>query len=272
MTERRAHARSGHQQEYSTIRTETKDRVAILRFNRPEKLNPLSATTFREVSHYLDRTQDGQQEAEALVLTGEGRAFVAGADIDDYVDMGLAEYSAFQWLGRAMTDRIQAVSCPVIAAVNGYALGGGFEVALACDIIVASENATFGLPEAKLGLLPGGGGTQRPRAVGPYVAKRLILSGETMDAVRAYQLGIVTEVVPQGQALAAALNLAQKILACGPRAVRMGKRLIGEGLESSLATGLSLEMDSTAHLFVTADKQEGIQAFQDRRPPRFSGR
>ncbi len=258
---------------YETIRLETRDRLAILYFSRPDKLNAMNAAVFRELSDCLRQLEAGEPAAEVLILTGDGRAFVAGADIDGYVGITLAEFSAFQRLGRSVMQQIERLPQPVIAAVNGYALGGGFEIALSCDVIVASENARFGLPEAKLALLPGGGGTQRlPRLVGPYLAKRLIFSGEIIDARRAYELNLVTEVTAPGEALNAALTLAEKILANGPLAVRLAKRLIDEGLESSLATALSFEMDATAHLFVTEDKAEGIQAFKDKRSPQFTGR
>jgi enoyl-CoA hydratase/carnithine racemase len=187
--------------------------------------------------------------------------------------MTLAEFSAFQRLGRSVMAQMEQLPLPIIAAVNGYALGGGFEIALACDVIIAAENAKFGLPEAKLALLPGGGGTQRlSRLVGPYIAKRMIFSGEMIDAARAYELRIASEVVVKGEAVNAAVALAEKIVANGPLAVRMAKRVIDEGLEASLPTALSLEMDSTAHLFVTDDKVEGIQAFVEKRPSHFNGR
>ncbi|MBA3873009.1 MAG: enoyl-CoA hydratase/isomerase family protein [Chloroflexota bacterium] len=257
---------------YETLRIEQRGEIAILYFNRPDKLNAINGTVYQEFGDYLRSTEDSETTS-VLILTGEGRAFVAGADIDDYLTMTLAEFSAFQRLGRSVMAKMEQLSRPIIAAVNGYALGGGFEIALACDVIVASENAKFGLPEAKLALLPGGGGTQRlSRLVGPYLAKRMIFSGESIDAVRAYQLNIVSEVTEKGEALNAAVALAEKILANGPLAVRMAKRVIDEGLEASLPTALSLEMDSTAHLFVSDDKREGIQAFVEKRPPRFSGR
>lgn len=258
---------------YETIRLETRDRLAIITFSRPDKLNAMNATVFRELSDCLRRVEAGEYPAEIVILTGAGRAFVAGADIDGYINISLAEFSAFQRLGRGVMEQLERLPQPVIAAVNGYALGGGFEIALSCDVIIAAENAKFGLPEAKLALLPGGGGTQRlPRLVGPYVAKRLIFSGEIIDARRAYELNLVSEITAPGEALNAALTLAEKMLANGPLAVRMAKRLINEGLEASLATALSFEMDATAHLFVTEDKAEGIQAFKDKRPPQFKGR
>jgi len=257
---------------YETIRIEQRGEIAILYFNRPDKLNAINATVYKELSDYLQSIE--QSEAvSVLILTGEGRAFVAGADIDDYLTMTLAQFSAFQRLGRSVMAQMEQLQRPIIAAVNGYALGGGFEIALACDVIVAAENAKFGLPEAKLALLPGGGGTQRlTRIVGSYVAKRMIFSGESIDAQRAYELNIVTEVAEKGEALNAAVTLAEKILTNGQLAVRMAKRIIDEGLEASLPTALSLEMDATAHLFVSDDKREGIQAFVEKRPPQFSGR
>ena len=256
---------------YETIRSEQRGEIAILTFNRPDKLNAINRTVYDEVGDYLQSIErDGT--ASVLILTGEGRAFVAGADIDDYQTMTLAQFSAFQRLGRSVMAQMEQLSRPILAAVNGYALGGGFELALACDVILAAENAKFGLPEAKLGLLPGGGGTQRlSRLVGAGIAKRMIFSGEIIDAARAYELHIASEVAPKGEALNVAIALAEKILANGPLAVRMAKRVIDEGLEASLPTALSLEMDSTAHLFVTDDKREGIEAFIDKRPPRFSG-
>ncbi len=256
---------------YQTIRIEQHGQIAILYFNRPDKLNAINGTVYHELGDYLRSVE--ASETNVLIFTGEGRAFVAGADIDDYLTMTLAEFSAFQRLGRSVMAQMEQLTRPIIAAVNGFALGGGFEIALACDVIIAAENAKFGLPEAKLALLPGGGGTQRlSRLVGPYIAKRMIFSGEMIDAARAYELRIASEIVAKGEAVNAAVALAEKIVANGPLAVRMAKRVIDEGLEASLPTALSLEMDSTSHLFVTDDKVEGIQAFVEKRPPHFSGR
>jgi enoyl-CoA hydratase/carnithine racemase len=258
---------------YETIRIEQRGRIAVLYFNRPDKLNAINHTVYTELGDYLRTVERDDAVADVLILTGEGRAFVAGADIDDYQTMTLAEFSAFQRLGRSVMAQMEQLARPIIAAVNGYALGGGFEIALACDIIIAAENAKFGLPEPKLGLLPGGGGTQRlPRLVGPYIAKRMIFSSEIIDAQRAAELRIVSQIALKGEVVGAALALAEQILANGPLAVRMAKRVIDEGLEASLPTALSLEMDSTAHLFVTDDKREGIEAFVAKRPPRFSGK
>jgi enoyl-CoA hydratase len=257
---------------YETLRTEIEGKIALLTFNRPDKLNAINRTVFSELSDFLSRVESGEIDARVVIFTGEGRAFIAGADIDDYVMMSLADFSHFQRFGRGVLAQIERLRVPVIAAVNGYAYGGGFELALSCDVILASENARFALPEAKLALLPGGGGTQRlPRVVGPYVAKRMILSGESITAQRAYELNLVTEVTPPGEVVTAARALAEKMVACAPLAVSMGKRIIDEGLEASLPTALSMEMDSTAHLFVTDDKREGIAAFKEKRPPEFKG-
>jgi enoyl-CoA hydratase/carnithine racemase len=257
----------------TTIRIEDHSGIAVLFFNRPDKLNAISPQMYVELQDYFGQIADGTIQIDALILTGEGRAFVAGADIGPYATMTLAEFTEFQRAGRAVMEKLERLPIPVIAAVNGYAFGGGFEIALACDIIIASESAKFGLPEAKLGLLPGGGGTQRlTRIVGPYVAKRLIMTAETIDAQRAYELNIVTEIAPKGEVLNSALSLARTMLQdCAPLAVRMAKRLIDEGAEASLPTALSMEMDSTALLFVTDDKTEGITAFIEKRTPNFTG-
>src|SRR5690349_20794973 len=199
---------------YDTIRVEDHENILILYFNRPEKLNAVNARMYTELSAFLDDVGS----AAALILTGEGRAFMAGADIGPYTEMSLQEFTAFQRLGRSVMEKLERLPCPVIAAVNGYAFGGGFEIALAADIIIAAENAKFALPEAKLGLLPGGGGTQRlARIVGPYIAKRMIMAAETIKAQRAYELNLVTQVTPVGEVVQAALELAQQMKdTCGP--------------------------------------------------------
>lgn len=258
---------------YETIRVEEHEGVGLLYFNRPDKLNAINQQMYQELEAFFDSLAASESQIQVLILTGEGRAFVAGADIGPYETMTLAEFRAFQQLGRRVMEKMERLACPVIAAVNGYAFGGGFEIALAADIIIAAENAKFALPEAKLGLLPGGGGTQRlPRVVGPYVARRMICAAETIDAQRAYELNIVTELTPKGEVVDAALALARKMISdCAPQAVSMAKRLIREGMEASLPVALDMEMDSTALLFVTDDKAEGIQAFIEKRAPQFNG-
>lgn len=258
---------------YETIRVEDHEGALLLYFNRPQKLNAINEQMYRELDALFESIASGERDPQVLILTGEGRAFVAGADIGPYETMTLAEFRSFQQLGHGVMEKMERLICPVIAAVNGYAFGGGFEIALAADIVIAAENAKFALPEAKLGLLPGGGGTQRlTRVVGPYVARRMICSAETIDAQRAYELNIVTELTPKGEVVGAALALARKIMTdCAPQAVSMAKRLIREGMEASLPVALDMEMDSTALLFVTEDKIEGIRAFIDKRAPEFTG-
>src|SRR5258706_1438877 len=234
-------ANAMYETSYETIRIENREAGSVLYCNRPDKLNAINRQMYDELSDYLEAA--GRTPGTSLILTGEGRAFVAGADIGPYETMTLAEFTAFERLGRSVMERLERLPCPVIAAVNGYAFGGGFELALACDVILASENAKFALPEAKLGLLPGGGGTQRlARLVGPYVAKRMILAAETIDAQRAYELNLVTQIAPPGEVVNAALSLAGQVATtCGPLAVKMAKRLIDEGLQASLPTALSME-------------------------------
>ena len=256
---------------YETLNIEEHGAVTLLTFNRPEKLNAINLQMYSELEDFLDGVAAKTRTVGALVLTGAGRAFVAGADIGPYQTMTLAEFTAFQRRGRRVMEKLERLDCPVIAAVNGYAFGGGFELALACDVIIVDGYAKFALPEAKLGLLPGGGGTQRlARVVGPYVAKRMICAAETIDAQRAYELHIATEVTPTGTVVEVALAFAQKMLQdAAPLALQMAKRLVSEGLEASLATALSMEMDSTALLFATEDKDEGIAAFVEKRAPAF---
>ena len=246
-------------------------RKAILTFTREDRLNALDAQTFRDLLVTLDQIE-ADREIGVLLLTGRGRAFVAGADITGYVDRTVLEYVEFQRLGRLVYDRLERLRQPVIAAVNGYALGGGFELVLVADLVVAAEHATFGLPEAKLGLLPGGGGTQRlPRLVGRNKAKELLMTADFITAAEAKELGIVNRVVPAEELLPAAHALADRILQRAPLAVEMAKQLVNDGAEASLATAITREMGMTATLYATADAREGIAAFMEKRKPRFSG-
>jgi enoyl-CoA hydratase/carnithine racemase len=246
-------------------------RTAILTFTREDRLNALDAETFRDLLTTLDAIE-ADHEIGVLILTGQGRAFIAGADIKGYIDRTVLEYVEFQRLGRLVYDRIERLRQPVIAAVNGYALGGGFELVLVADLVVAAENATFGLPEAKLGLLPGGGGTQRlPRLVGRNKAKEMLMTADFITAAEAKDLGIVNRVVPAEELMTAAHALAGRILQRAPLAVEMAKQLVNDGLQASQATAITQEMGMTATLYATADAREGIAAFVAKRPPRFTG-
>ncbi|MCC6314165.1 MAG: enoyl-CoA hydratase/isomerase family protein [Thermomicrobiales bacterium] len=245
---------------------------AILTFTREERLNALDAPTFHDLLAALTAI-DADPDIGVLILTGRGKAFVAGADITGYIDRTITEYVEFQRLGRRVYDLIERLRQPVIAAVNGYALGGGFELVLAADLVVAAESAKLGLPEAKLGLLPGGGGTQRlPRLIGRNKAKELLMTADFISADEARELGIVNRVVPDGELPSAAHALADRILKRAPLAVQMAKQLVNDGLEASLPTAITLEMGMTATLYPTADAQEGIAAFIEKRPAQFRGR
>ncbi len=245
---------------------------ALLTFTREERLNALNAQTFRDLVAAADELE-ADPAVQVVILTGRGRAFVAGADITEYVDRSLLDYVEFQRLGRRMYDRFERLRQPVIAAVNGFALGGGFELLLVADLVVAAEGAKLGLPEAKLGLLPGGGGTQRlTRLVGRNKAKELIMTGDFISAEEGARLGIVNRVVPASEVVAAARALADRILERAPLAVQMAKQLVNDGADASLPSAITQEMGMTATLYDTADAREGIAAFIEKRPPVFAGR
>jgi enoyl-CoA hydratase len=246
-------------------------RKAILTFTREDRLNALDAQTFRDLLATLEAIES-DPEIAIVIMTGCGRAFVAGADINGYVGRTVLDYVNFQRLGRLVYDRIEKLRQPVIAAVNGYALGGGFELVLVADLVVAAESATFGLPEAKLGLLPGGGGTQRlPRLVGRNKAKELLMTADFITAEEAKALGIVNRVVPDEELMPATHALADRILKRAPLAVEMAKQLVNDGLQASLPTAITQEMGMTATLYDSADAGEGIAAFIEKRPPAFTG-
>jgi enoyl-CoA hydratase/carnithine racemase len=248
-----------------------RNRVAWITLNRPDKLNALNRTVFEQLGRALDRLE-ASPDAVVGVLSGEGRAFAAGADIQDYVDISVHEYRAFMNVGRAVSDRLASLAKPVIAAVQGFALGGGFELVLACDLVVAADNARFGLPETKLGLVPGGGGTQRlPRLVGRMRATELLITGRFLTADEAQAWGIVNQVVPKGELLERAAELAASVAMQAPEAVSTIKRILREGGDAPLSTALSLEQDATARLIASDDGREGIAAFIDKRQPRFGG-
>lgn len=252
------------------IRVERHDAVAVLTLDRPATLNALDrglleglAQTFQEL--------DG--EVRAVVLTGAGKAFVAGADIRAMAEMTPAEALAFSRFGQGVFDRIAAHPCPVIAAINGFALGGGCELALACDLRIGSDRAKLGLPEVGLGVVPGFGGTQRlARLVGPGAAKRLLFTGEVLGAEAALALGLLDEVVPAEDLLAHGLDLATRMAGKGPLAVARCKALVDAGLGAGLAEGQQLEAEGFAALFGTEDQREGMAAFLAKRPAAFRGR
>jgi len=251
---------------------ERHDAAVVLTMNRPEKLNALSARMLDELDGALDGAERAE-EVRVVVLTGAGpKAFVAGADIGEYAALDPAGFDAYQRRSRALFTRIDAFAKPVIGAINGYALGGGFEIALCCDLLIASEDARFGLPEGLLGLSPGGGGTQRlTRVVGVYVAADVLLSGRRLTAEEARGLGLVAEVVPGDRLIEAALAKAGAIARIAPLAGRTMRGLVRIAADVDLETGLDREHAGLSALRTTADAEEGIAAFVEKREPRFRG-
>jgi enoyl-CoA hydratase len=249
----------------------TLEDCALLRLNRPEALNALSFHVLKELSDAL--AEEATWKARALILTGAGeKAFVAGADVAGMAGMSAAEARRFAERGHAVLDRLERLPVPTVAAVNGYALGGGCEVALACDLVYASERARFGQPEVNLGIVPGFGGTQRlPRRVGPMRALEILLTGDSADAARARELGLVLEVLPPDRLLPHARQQVKKILARGPLAVGQVKRLVLAGAGMACHVAAELERQGFAALFATDDAREGMRAFLEKRPPRFRG-
>ena len=251
---------------------EKADRIAWVTLNRPEKLNALNNEVLEELEViFADLEQD--PEVGVVVLTGAGeKAFVAGADIAELRTLDTAGARVQALRGQAVYQRIESLPKPVIAAVNGFALGGGCELALACHIRIASETARFGLPEVSLGLIPGYGGTQRlPRLVGKGVALDMILSGDMVPAADALRMGLVSRVVPAADLKAAATKLAKTILSRGPLALRTALAAVNEGLEMPQDQGLQYEAAVFGLLAATQDMQEGTGAFLEKRPAAFKG-
>jgi enoyl-CoA hydratase len=259
----------GRQMDY--VRVEREDGVAVLTIDRQEKLNALDPQVTEEIGQALLELE--AEGPRAIIVTGAGeRSFVAGAYISAMSVMNPMEAKRFSEIGHAAMALLDRSPVPTIAAVNGYALGGGCEVALACDVRVAAENATFGFPEVSLGILPGMGGTQRlPRLVGPALAKELIFTGRRVGAEEAREIGLVNRVVPQGEALKVAREIADEIAANAPLAVRHAKSATNRAMDVDLVSGLEYEADQFALLFATEDAREGMGAFAERRKPEFKG-
>jgi enoyl-CoA hydratase len=247
--------------------------IAVLTFNRPEKMNALNTALLQEFDEHLARIES-DPALRVVIVTGAGdKAFVAGADIGEYAGQDYAQFVAYQMNARRLFTRLETLPRPTIGAINGYALGGGFEIALCCDVLIASANARFGLPEGLLGLSPGGGGTQRlTRAVGRYVAADVLLSARRLSAERAYELGLVAEVCEQEALIDTALKKAQYMLKVAPLSAREMKRLIRDGVEAPLETGLALEQEVLFRLYTTQDAAEGIRAFVEKREAKFEGK
>jgi enoyl-CoA hydratase len=247
--------------------------VAVVTVNRPEALNALNTQTNRELLAVVE-SLSADRGVRAVVLTGAGdKAFVAGADVAEMRDFTPEQGRKFALLGHQVCTAIEAAPQPWIAAVNGFAFGGGCELALACDIRFAAEQAKFGQPEIGLGITPGFGGTQRlPRVVGPGWAKYLVLSGRPIRADEALRIGLVQAVFPRQELITQATKLAVELASRSPLAMRACKAAVQGALDVDLATGLDLESDLFAGSFASEDQKEGMDAFLEKRPPKFSGR
>jgi enoyl-CoA hydratase len=255
---------------YEHILVEIQAPIATVTLNRPKVLNALNPELISEVNVALGEL-DADESVRAVVLTGGPKVFAAGADIGD-----MADRSAVDQLRRDQTGRwagIAGFGKPLIAAINGYALGGGCELALMCDLIVAGDNARLGQPEINLGIIPGAGGTQRwPRTAGKYVAMEAMLTGGPVSAQRAYQLGIVNKVVPAEMTVVVAKRIARQLADKPPLALRMAKEAVLKAFESPLSEGLAMERKSFYFLFSTEDQKEGMHAFLEKRKGVFKGR
>jgi enoyl-CoA hydratase len=257
---------------YETLLLSVESRIATLTVNRPDKLNALDATVIRELGLAIEALRADDAVA-GIILTGAGRAFVAGADIRELADADAATARAIARAGQHVFRRFETSPKPVIAAVNGFALGGGCELAMACHIRVAAEGAKFGQPEAKLGLLPGYGGTQRlPRLVGRGRALELLLTAQPIDAQEAWRIGLVNRVVAAEQLLGTARTMLEAIVANGPLAVAGCLELVDRGASLPLEEALALEAAEFGALFATADAREGTRAFLEKRAAAFTGR
>ena len=258
---------------YENLLVDVSERIATVTFNRPKTLNALNPATVRELGAAMENLS-ARRDVGVVLLTGAGeKAFIAGADISVMKGFTALEAFDFSLLGQRILAFIEAMSQPVIGVINGFALGGGCEVAMACDLLIAADTARFGQPEVNLGIIPGYGGTQRlPRLVGRNLAKEMVLTGEMISAQRAYEIGLVNKVVPAAELMGAAREIAKKILSRGPVAVRTAKMAMNRGLDLDLGNASALEASLFAAGFSTADKDEGIAAFLEKREAKFSGR
>ena len=255
---------------YDLILTEIRSRVGLITLNRPQAMNALNNQLIRELMEALEAF-DGEESIGAMLITGNEKAFAAGADIKEMADRSNIEMMDSDHV--AVFGRLRTIRKPVIAAVSGWALGAGFEIALSCDMIVASESAKFGLPEVTIGVIPGAGGTQRlTRAVGKPIAMEMILNNRTLTAQEALQFGIVNRLAPVESYLEEAFILADQVASRAPLAVRAAKRMINQTYERTLSEGLAEEKQVFYNLFASQDQKEGMRAFIEKRQPSWKGR
>ncbi|MGA7104774.1 MAG: enoyl-CoA hydratase-related protein [Candidatus Deferrimicrobiaceae bacterium] len=249
------------------------DRIATITINRPKSLNALNRATMQELSAALKAIAQ-RDDVGVVLLTGAGeKAFVAGADVSEMRDFTPLQVLEFSRFGNGVLGTIERLPQPVIGVINGFALGGGCELAMACDILVASDNAKFAQPEVNLGIIPGWGGTQRlSRLVGRNIAKEIVLTGEMISAQRAYEIGLVNRVVPQADLMETAREIARKILEKAPVALSTAKSVMNRGIDLDLESACALEANAFAVMFSTGDGAEGMTAFLEKRKTAFKGR
>ncbi|MFO8071109.1 MAG: enoyl-CoA hydratase-related protein [Polyangia bacterium] len=258
--------------EFETIKYGVDDGIATLAVNRPDVLNALNIRVLEELLAAVGRASE-DPAVKVLILTGEGRAFVAGADISQMREFGTLDGLRFGDLGHALLQAFETMDKPVIAAVNGFALGGGTEISLGCDFIYASTKAKFGQPEVNLGIIPGFGGTQRlARTVGMNKARELVYTGEVIGAEEALRIGLVSAVYEPDELMDKVRERAALVASKGPRAVAAAKRVMNKGVDLSLDAALELEKQAFSALFGTEDQREGMSAFVEKRKPDFKGK
>ncbi len=259
--------------EYENIVFDVENGIATITFNRPKALNALNNALLDEFSTALDKISQNE-DIRVLILTGAGeKSFVAGADITELATFGPLQAKVFAKKGQSIISRLQALSIPVIAAVNGFALGGGSEIALSADFIYASENANFGLPEITLGIIPGFGGTQRlPRLIGMNMAKEMIFTGKMIPAGYAKEIGLVNKVVPAESLMDEVMKTAKMIASKGKVSLRAAKEVINNGVNVDLASGLNMECEAFALCMASEDAKEGTSAFLEKRKAEFKGK
>jgi enoyl-CoA hydratase len=256
---------------YETITLNVADRIATVTVNRPDKLNALNNRVIAELGEMIDSLR-ADRDVGGIIVTGAGRAFVAGADISELEQVAGDSAEALAKRGQSVFSRFETSPKPTVAAVNGFALGGGCELAMACHVRIASENAKFGQPEVKLGLIPGYGGTQRlPRLVGKGRALQLLLTGEMIDAQEALRIGLVNRVVAGEELLSTATTMMRAMLANAPLALAACVDAVNNGADFSLDAAIALEASSFGELGSTEDKREGTRAFLEKRAAKFTG-
>lgn len=258
--------------EYNNILFEAKEGIGYVTMNRPKALNALNTEVVAELDDLFTKIE-ADDEVKVVIITGAGRAFIGGADIAYMGALDGLKGREFVMQGQAVMDKIENLSKPVIAAINGFSLGGGNELAMSCDIRIASEAAKFGQPEVNLGIIPGYGGTQRlPRLVGKGVAKKLILTGAMIGAEEALKIGLVDEVVPADELMTRAEEMAKTIMTKAPIAVKMAIAAINNGMNTDLRTGVQFEAEAFQTTFNSEDRVEGMAAFLEKRPAEFKNR